>query len=262
MSCISFVVYILGYLLQTPDTYICTYTTEVPEGSDICTQENICDGDPRIATWEADPYSDKYIDNWQQRLDLTCVDPMKYGMIGASLFIGWSMTLLWLPSFADRNGRRKYFFACMVLDLGLFTALMFTKNLYVMIAIFFCFGLLTSIRTNVGYVYLMEMLPKKAQTPVTTAWNVQEVMIYFMGTLYFWKICQCWFYFPLVGYAWQVISVIIMIWLPESPRYLVCVGKLDEAKKVFQIIAWFNNKELVWDEKLYTDSCHVNAIEN
>ena len=40
--------------------------------------------------------------------------------------------------------------------------------------------------------------------------------------------------------------------MPESPRYLVTRGKLDEAKKAFETIAWWNRKELIWDERLYT----------
>ena len=105
----SWFIYEVGYLIQEPDAYICTYTAPVPAGSEICTKYNICADDPRIATWQADPSSDKFLDNWKQRLELTCVDDWKIGMIGASLFLGWTLTLLILPSYADRRGRRKYF---------------------------------------------------------------------------------------------------------------------------------------------------------
>lgn len=219
---------------------------------DICTKEYICAGDDRIATWEADPNSTKTLYNWQQKLDLTCVDDWKIGMIGASLFIGWCVTLLWLPSIADKKGRRNLFWFGMVCDLALYTGLMLTHRLGVMIFIYFCFGMICSIRIQVGYVYLMEVLPKKAQTHVTSGWNVQEAMIYVVGTIYFWKISKHWFWYCLIGYIWQAISVIFLIWMPESPRYLISVGKLDEAKKVFQTIAWWNKKSLEWDERLYS----------
>ena len=42
--------------------------------------------------------------------------------------------------------------------------------------------------------------------------------------------------------------------MPESPKYLVSVGKLKEAKKSFSSIAWYNRKPLIWDESKYSKS--------
>ena len=83
-------------------------------------------------------------------------------MIGASLFLGWCVTLLWVPALADKNGRKKIFWFGMFCDLMLYTGLLITSSLGVMIALYFCFGMVCSIRIQIGYVYLMEMLPKKA----------------------------------------------------------------------------------------------------
>ena len=69
---------------------------------------------------------------------------------------------------------------------------------------------------------------------------MQEASIYVLGTIYFWKVSRHWIYFCLMGYAFQLASLILLIWVPESPRYLVKVGKLEEARKVFQIIASWN----------------------
>ena len=113
MSSTSFFVYEVGYFTQAPTEYTCQYVEGYvpPENKDdtICTQENICDGNPNIKSWEADPNSDDTLYNWQQRLDLTCKNDILIGLIGASIFLGMSVTLLWLPSFADRGGRKKYF---------------------------------------------------------------------------------------------------------------------------------------------------------
>lgn len=171
---------------------------------------------------------------------MTCVESWELGLFGASLFLGWSITLLWLPSFADRYGRKPFFWAAMVLDVALYVGLLFTHNMIVMICIWFTFGLLTSLRTNVGYVYLMELLPKRVQTAVTSGWNVQESVIYVLGTLYFWKISTHWIYFTSIGFVWCVISAVLMIWVPESPRFLVNAGNLKAASKSLQFIAKLN----------------------
>ena len=148
---------------------------------------------------------------------MTCVDDWKVGLIGASLFVGWCSTLLWVPALADRNGRKKYFWLSVAADMVLYTVLMFTKNLIMMIAIWFLFGCLTTIRMQVGYIYMMELLPKKAQTPVTSGWNVQSAVLYITMSLYYLKISKHWFWITLVGWAWNLISVILLFWMPESP---------------------------------------------
>ena len=69
-----------------------------------------------------------------------------------------------------------------------------------------------------------------------------------LGTLYFWKMNTPWIWFTLVGFVWNIISVIGMIWMPESPRYLVGAGRLEEAREAFQTIARWNNVKLNLEE--------------
>ena len=40
--------------------------------------------------------------------------------------------------------------------------------------------------------------------------------------------------------------------MPESPRFLLNVGKYDEARRAFEQIAKFNRMPLVWDEKIFS----------
>ena len=147
--------YPLGYFTQAPDSYICTYNGE-PDVS-ICTVENICAGDPRIATWEADPDSDHTLDNWQQKLNLTCESDFKISMLGSSIFLGWMCTLLWLPALSDRYGRKYFFWLGVFVETCVYTGVIFTTNLNVMITLFFILGMVSSLITQVGYVYLMEL---------------------------------------------------------------------------------------------------------
>ena len=66
ISAPSWFIFEVGYFIQAPDEYICKNADGVILSADVCTKDNICDGDPQIATWEADPSSDKTLYNWQQ----------------------------------------------------------------------------------------------------------------------------------------------------------------------------------------------------
>ena len=98
----------------------------------------------------------------------------------------------------------------------------------------------------------MEMMPKKMQPHVTSTWSIQEVLIYVFCTVYFWKISKHWIYFCLGGYAWNIISLICLFWVPESPRYLASSGKLKEARIAFEQIArWNRVEDFKWDNSLF-----------
>ena len=82
-------------------------------------------------------------------------------MIGSSYFIGWCLTLFWAPRLGDIYGRKKLFAISMVCDLILLTTLLLSSSLNMLIAIIFSLGMLTSLRISVGYIYMMELIPKK-----------------------------------------------------------------------------------------------------
>ena len=89
-----------------------------------------------------------------------CEDSWKIGLLGSAMFIGWASTLLWLPSFGDKFGRRKPVALATFLNLILYSVLMITQSIDVMLLSLFLQGALTSIRINIGYLYLVEMMPK------------------------------------------------------------------------------------------------------
>lgn len=180
----GFFIYLLGYLIQQP-VYTCTYNGDQPS-ENICLAKNICAADDRIASWEIDASNELSLTNWQQKLDLMCATPWKVGFLGSAFFLGWIVTILWVPGMSDRKGRRKFWIAGVAINLILYTMLMTATSLNQMIFVLFSFGMNTSLRVNVGYIYLMELIPAKSQTFVGTVWNIGEACIYLIGTIYFW----------------------------------------------------------------------------
>ena len=249
MSAPSWYFYEVGFFTQAPGSYLCTYSDGIVAS---CTQDEICGSDAsNIVSYEGDPSDPKFLYNWQQKLDLTCVENWKIGLIGAQYFLGKITTVLWLPAMGDKYGRRNIFWLSMCINLVLYTLLFLCTNIWFMYAIWFVYGMNGSIMINVGYVFLMETMPRKAQNSVTSLWNMQEALIYVFATIYFWKISRHWFWYCLVGYVWQVISVVLLLFMPESPRWLVSVGRLSEAKAAFETIAKWNRTTLVWEEEKY-----------
>ena len=110
----------------------------------------------------------------------------------------------------------------MILDTIVFTVIMITSNLHVMITMVFFLGAFSSIRETIGYVYLMEMTPEKGEALFGMLWCAIESGIILAGTLYFaFSETRNWMHFALIGYALKLIGLAGTIYLPESAKFLI-----------------------------------------
>ena len=173
-----------------------------------------------------------------------CTPAWKIGMIGTVYFVGWATTLLWLPRFGDIYGRQRVFAIGMTLNLMMYTAMMFTRDLNIMLASVFIQGALTSLMCGVGWIYHMEIVPMHMRTYMGTVTANLDSATYLLATLYFWKVSKDWFYFALIGYIMNVIAAIGAWFLPESPPYLCEKGAVEELEQSLKTIAKFNGRQL------------------
>ena len=211
--------------------------------AEVCTASNICQGDDRIASWEIDWNSDLSLHNWQEKLDLMCEPEWKVKMMVSSYFIGWCVTLLWLPLLSDGFGRKKFVSFGNLFNLLLYTIMLGITNINVMIGIIFCFGALASCRITIGIPYFMELLPKKNRQLAFTACAIVDVSVFLVGTIYFWKISTNWFTFCMIGYILQMFASIAACFLPESPVFLISKRRLEETRRSLRTIAWMNDSD-------------------
>ena len=172
------------------------------------------------------------------------MEEWKTSMLGACFMLGFAATLLWLPMFADKYGRKKYFRFSLMMDLILYTWMIMTRSYHSMLVILTILGGLNSLRSQVGFIYLIELNPRKWQSTICCIWGVLEVFVYIFITVYYEKISKESMPTMVAGYIFCLTGVILTSWLPESPRFLVNSGQLVQAKEVFETIADWNKKKL------------------
>ena len=89
----------LSFLTKVPDEYFCIYEGETESVS--CKPKDFCAPDSSVTSFRPNmELKDSYY-NWVLRYDLHCASGAKIGMIGASFFIGWIITLLFVPRLSD-----------------------------------------------------------------------------------------------------------------------------------------------------------------
>ena len=114
-----------------------------------------------------------------------CTPKIKLGLIGSVWFLGWVVTLPFIPRLADIYGRRQLVFIAAPCYLILFYALFACKSYIMILGIFLCFGLLNSIRLGISNIYMLELFPQRSQANFGTVWLVIDASIMLFGSLYF-----------------------------------------------------------------------------
>ena len=80
-------------------------------------------------------------------------------------------------------------------------------------------------------------------------------MVFMITTMYFWKISKDWAPYFCIVFVFNIIALIGSLYLPESPRMLLELGKEDEAIEILERIASFNGKKL----KLANSSVNMSS---
>ena len=101
----------------------------------------------------------------------------------------------------------------------------------------------------------MELTPESRQVIVAGVYSCWDSCLTILfATLYFRFVSDQWIWEALFGYILQVICVLLVWLLPESPKFLVELNRLDEAEVSMRRIAWFGGTEF--------DPFELDEIEN
>lgn len=85
-------------------------------------------------------------------------------------------------------------------------------------------------------------MPKKFRSIVLAATSTFEGLILFFATIYFLYLTKDWHYWYYGIIILQVVVIIGLFWLPESPDFLFAKGRFAESREVILQIADFNGK--------------------
>ena len=91
-------------------------------------------------------------------------------------------------------------------------------------------------------IYVQEFLLEKHKSIVIAAVSTFEGLVLFFATLYFLYITKDWHYWYYGVTTLQLLVILGLFWLPESPDFLFAKGRFAESREVIMRIAEFNGK--------------------
>jgi MFS family permease len=161
-------------------------------------------------------------------------------MLGSMYFVGYSISCLFVPRIADMYGRRWPYIISMSIQVLAFIGLLVCKNLMGVLCLILLFGLCGGGRSTVGFLYLMELVPKKDKRFTGTLNVAFDSFIYTMTAFFFWFMCKDTFYLLFMCAIGNFFVAIGIFFIPESPEYLYEKKEFQKTKLVLIYIAKFN----------------------
>ena len=161
-------------------------------------------------------------------------------MIGSAYFIGYSLSCLVIPRIADLYGRRLPYIVSAWFQLFIFFGIFFSESSLFTTALILVFGFCGAGRSAVGYLYLLELVPKDWKTLTGTCCHAANSLTFVFSGFYFWFISKDWRWIIVFAIVANAISAIGIIFIPESPLYLYSTKDYDKARESLNKIARMN----------------------
>eukprot|EP00347_Sterkiella_histriomuscorum_P021446 403333947 len=238
MGSSSFFLSSLAFLELEPH-YICLKKDSVNVWEE-CSASKFCED--QTIQWRIDWENQESLDNFVQKFGLYCNADVQIGLFGSIFLLGIVFGSVTLTRLGDIYGRKPVFLIGMILQIFVTAAYLISDSLTFAYILTFLIGLACTGKQFVGYSYLIEMQQSKHQIVVGSLEFIYEALIYLFVILYFSFLSKNWKYIQIPTIGFGVIGTMYLFFQPESPRFLICSKKYDEARKVFNLIAIKNGK--------------------
>jgi len=109
-----------------------------------------------------------------------------------------------------------------------------------MSVLYLVYGLTSAIRQSAIQSLLVESIPQRWKTLVSSINSLTSGIVLILNTFYIQYISNDYRSYHKIGLAATLISMIALIWVPEGPKYLYNKKGFDECRKSLMVIEKVN----------------------
>lgn len=96
------------------------------------------------------------LNNWVQQLGMECAEKSKFGILGSTLFLGWTVAAVTVTRLADIYGRKPSFVITYLVQILALVLIICSQSFAIMLLALFLIGVCAVGRWTITYIYLME----------------------------------------------------------------------------------------------------------
>lgn len=171
-------------------------------------------------------------------MDMVCWSPNKISFMGAAYYIGYGCGFVFF-NLPDTLGRRKtLLLSTWIFALGPTLAIM-TQGYITRVLGLFITGFM-HIKLTVSYILLFELVESKHKAAASSFINAIDCLTMAISALFYSYVSNYWYDLQITMYTIGMSALVLASFLPESPKYLITGGKMQEAIKALNYIAMFN----------------------
>ncbi|CDW73161.1 solute carrier family member 5 [Stylonychia lemnae] len=190
-----------------------------------------------------------------------CEERSKIAMIGAAYFIGYSLSCLFVPRLSDIKGRRIPYLMSNLIQLFIYFGILFATTVDQIIVFILIFGLCGPGRSIVGYLYLLELVPKDWKYYIGTLISCANTSTFVFSSFFFWYASKNSEYLIIFGLISTLFTLTAIYQIPESPKYLKSTNQLEKLEKTLAYIDRFNrSKEIKANENMAEQVVNIQDI--
>ena len=184
--------------------------------------------------------------------DLVCHRNYVSALIGGSFFIGNIVGALICGTISDVYGRKKVYALSLFFALASSLATSYANSVWMLLAFKFSIGSSCSAGFAFSATYLAELIPPKMRPMCINGSNLAFPLasLFLCGVAYlvpYWRRLQLFLSLPVI------LPLGLCVFIPESPYWLVSVGRHGEAVTIVRTIAHRNGKKFGEEMKLRRD---------